>query len=107
LVILVQTGTLVQCSADRDIAWNVLQLSAYVKIVEVWDDVWMGVILPFYSPRVDVTMRTNILLGGVWPPASGPCSPCGLACWVMLPGLVASMDSSGEACGKRPLRPRY
>jgi hypothetical protein len=29
----------------------------------MWNDVWMGFVLPFYSPRVDVTMRTSILLG--------------------------------------------
>jgi hypothetical protein len=49
----------------------------------------MGVVLPFYSPRVDVTMKTSILLGWslasrfwasqpLWPclldRASGPCS---------------------------------
>jgi hypothetical protein len=31
-VILVQTGTLVQCGAASSIAWNVLQLGACVKL---------------------------------------------------------------------------
>jgi hypothetical protein len=43
-------------------------------------------------------MRTSILLVGVWPPASGPRSPGGLVCWVTLPGLVALVESSAEAC---------
>jgi hypothetical protein len=34
----------------------------------IWDDLWMGVILPIYSSREDVTMRTSILLG--WSSAS-------------------------------------
>jgi hypothetical protein len=24
------------------------------EVVEIWDDVCMGIVLPFYSPRVDV-----------------------------------------------------
>jgi hypothetical protein len=32
------------------------------EVVGIWDDVWMGVVLPFYSSRVDVTMRPSILL---------------------------------------------
>jgi hypothetical protein len=62
--------------------------------------------LPFYSPRVDVTMRTSIttgvefgllLLGLVATMvslgrASGPHSPCGVICRVMhyrTPGMVS------------------
>jgi hypothetical protein len=26
----------------------------WCEVVEIWDDVWMGVVLPFYSQRVDV-----------------------------------------------------
>jgi hypothetical protein len=44
---------------------------------------WMGVVLPFYSSRVEVTMRTCILLGGVRPPAFGPRSLYGVVCWIM------------------------
>jgi hypothetical protein len=54
VVILVQACALVQCSADRSIiAWSVLQLSACV--------LKMGVVLSFYSSRVDFTLRTCIL----------------------------------------------
>jgi hypothetical protein len=65
------------------------------EVVEIWDDVWMGVILPFYSPRVDVTMRTSVLLGWslvscfwasqpMWSRllghASRPCNPYRVVC---------------------------
>jgi hypothetical protein len=54
---------------------------------------WMGVVLPFYnSSRVDITMRTTILLGGVWPHASRPHSPYGVVCWVVLLGHIVPME---------------
>lgn len=49
----------------------------------------MGDVLPFCILRVDVIIRTSILLGWNLAPASGPRSHCGLVCWVMLLGLVA------------------
>jgi hypothetical protein len=42
----------VQCRS-----WYCLQAvttECLCKVVEIWDDVWMGVVLPFYSPREDV-----------------------------------------------------
>jgi hypothetical protein len=52
-VILVQARALFECSADSSIAWSVLQLSACVKLWIV--SLNMGVVLPFYSSRVDFT----------------------------------------------------
>jgi hypothetical protein len=49
----------------------------------------MGVVLPFYSSMVDITMRTCILLG--W-------SFC-----LLLLGLVAPMVSSAGLCAVVPL----
>jgi hypothetical protein len=51
-VILVQAGALVQCDADSSIA-----------CVKLWGCLWMRVVLPIYSSRVDVIVRTSILLG--------------------------------------------
>jgi hypothetical protein len=44
-------------------------------------------VLSFYSSRVDVTMKTYIILGGVRPPVYRPRS-YGLVCSVVLLGLV-------------------
>jgi hypothetical protein len=49
----------------------------------------MGVVLPFYSPRVDFTMRTSILPG--W------------SFGLLLLGLVAPMVSSARSCAAIPL----
>jgi hypothetical protein len=54
-----------------------------------WISLKMGVVLPFYSPRVDFTMRTSILLG--W------------SFGLLLLGLVAPMVSSARSCAIIPL----
>jgi hypothetical protein len=63
----------------------------------------MRVVLPFYILMVNIIMRTSILMGGVRPLVSRPRSPYGVVCWVVLLGLVASMDSSARSCAFVPL----
>jgi hypothetical protein len=94
---------LVQCNADRGICLEHVTTECLCEVIEIWGDVCIGVVLPFYSPRIDVTMSTSILLGVVWPPASRPCSPGGLIFWVTLPSLVALVESSAEVCAVVPL----
>jgi hypothetical protein len=83
---LIQSEAIVQCSADSSIAWSVLQLGACVKLCDVsW---MMEVVLPFYNLRVDVTMKTCILPGGVQPPTSVSRSLYSFVYWVMLLSFV-------------------
>ena len=63
MIILVQTGALVQYNVDSSTyCLERVTVGCLCKAGRIWDDLWMRVVLPFYSPKVDVTMRTSILL---------------------------------------------
>jgi hypothetical protein len=61
----------------------------------------MGVLLPFYSSRVDVGLV--FYWGGVWPPTSRPRSPYGVVYPVVILGLVVPMESFVGLCATVPL----
>jgi hypothetical protein len=57
-----------------------------------------GLSCPFIAQEQTLQCGLVFYWDGVRPPASGPRSPCGLICWVMLLGLVAFMESFVVAC---------
>jgi hypothetical protein len=65
-VISVKAGVLVQCSADCVLlgaCYNWVLVCSCGWIGLDWMSVKIGVVLPFYSSRMDFTMRTCILQG--------------------------------------------
>jgi hypothetical protein len=49
LVILVQAEALVKCSADCGICLERVTADCLREVIEIWDNVWMGLSCPFIA----------------------------------------------------------